>query len=114
MNPTIKDKEFIQKINELISEGLSQWYGVLLTADADQWSFLLDFSDEDALNAIGIFQCVLQNIGIKRGYINEQNATQLGKDLRKLIQEFCGIDTHKLIDELYPISNNNGNKTLLN
>lgn len=101
MKPNKEDKIAIQEINQHISDGLRQWMEVLNTADADGWAFYLNYSDEDALNIIYIFNHILQNIAIKRGYINEDNAIAKGVALKKVIQAFCGIDTIELTKKIF-------------
>lgn len=89
----------IKEINKQISESLRLWGDVALMADADNWSYYLEYSDEDVLSAINIFMHVLMNRGIKSGYLNE-NATEKGIMLRNAISDFCGIDTVKLANDV--------------
>ena len=114
MKPNEEDKIAIQEINQHISEGLQQWMEVLNTADADGWAFYLNYSDEDALNAIYIFNHILLNIAIKSGHINEDNAIAKGIALKKAIQDYCGIDTVELTNKVLGVKDNGGDKTLPN
>lgn len=100
MKPNEEDKKAIKEINQHISDGLRQWMDVLNTADADGWAFFLNYSEEDALNTIYIFNHILQNIAIKSGYINKNNAISKGIALKKAIQDFCGIDTVELTNKV--------------
>lgn len=100
MTPNEEDKIAIQEINQHISDALQQWMEVLNTADADGWAYYLNYSDKDALNAIYIFNHILQNIAIKSGHINEDNAIAKGIDLKKAIQDYCGIDTVELTNKV--------------
>lgn len=114
MKPNEEDKIAIQEINKHISEGLEQWCDVMNTADADGWAFYLNYSDEDALNAIYIFNHILQNIAIKSGHINEDNAIAKGIALKKAIQDYCGVDTVELTNKVLGVKDNGGDKTLPN
>lgn len=89
----------IKEINKQISESLRFWGDVALMADADNWAYHLEYSDEDVLSAINIFMHVLMNRGIKSGYLNE-NVTEKGIMLRNAISDFCGIDTVKLVNDV--------------
>lgn len=89
----------IKEINKQMSDSLKFWSDVALMADADNWAYHLEYSDEDVLSAINIFMHVLMNRGIKSGYLNE-NATEKGIMLRNAISDFCGIDTVKLVNDV--------------
>lgn len=86
-------KEQIKEINQHISDALQQWADIMLLADADNWSYQLNYSDKDALNAIFIFNHVLTNIGIKNGVLNDKNVIEKSKKLREFIKDYCGLDT---------------------
>lgn len=102
MTPNEEDKIAIQEINQHISDALRQWADVVITADADGWSYLLNYTDEDVVNALWLINSILQNVAIKRGHIDFNNAIDKGKAFREAIKDFCGIDpaelTHKILD----------------
>ena len=87
------DKEQIKEVNQHISEALEQWSTTMLVADADEWLYYLNYSDQDALNAIFIFNHVLSNIGIKNGVLNDKNVIEKSKALRNFIKDFLVIST---------------------
>lgn len=90
-------KEDIKEINNHISDALKQWSDIMLLADSDEWSYRLEYSDEDALNALYIFNHVVQNIAIKNGwYKDEEDIFNKITDLRLQIKESYGIDTIEL------------------
>lgn len=89
----------IKEINKQMSDSLKFWSDVALMADADNWAYYLEYSDEDVLSAINIFMHVLMNRGIKSGHLNE-NATEKGIMLRNAISDFCGIDTVALVNDV--------------
>lgn len=89
----MEEKEQIKEINQHISDALQQWADIMLLADADNWSYQLNYSDQDALNAIFIFNHVLSNIGIKNGVLNDKNVIEKSKKLREFIKDYCGLDT---------------------
>ena len=91
--------ENIKEINKQMSDSLKFWGDVALMADADNWAYHLEYSDEDVLSAINIFMHVLMNRGIKSGHLNE-NATEKGIMLRNAINDFCGIDTVALVNDV--------------
>lgn len=86
----------IKEINQHISDALEQWSTTMLIADADEWAYLLDYSEQDALNAIFIFNHVLMNIGIKNGVLNDNNVVEKSKQLRQFIKDYCGLDTFEI------------------
>lgn len=87
-------KEDIKEINKHISDALKQWSDIMLLADSDEWSYRLEYSDEDALNALYIFNHVAQNNAIKNGwYKDEEDIFNKITDLRVQIKESYGIDT---------------------
>lgn len=89
----MNEKEYIKEVNQHISDALEQWSTTMLVADADEWAYYLNYSDQDALNAIFIFNHVLSNIGIKNGVLNDKNVIEKSKKLREFIKEYCGLDT---------------------
>ena len=89
----MEEKEQIKEINQHISDALEQWSTTMLVADADEWAYYLNYSDQDALNAIFIFNHVLSNIGIKNGILNDKNAVEKANKLRDFIKDYCGLDT---------------------
>lgn len=106
------DKEQIKEINQHISDALEQWSKTMVMADADEWAYYLNYSDQDALNAIFIFNHVLSNIGIKNGVLNDKNAFEKSKKLREFIKDYCGLDTVWIIRKSLGIElKENGNKS---
>ena len=105
-------KEQIKEINQHISDALQQWADIMLLADADNWSYQLNYSDKDALNAIFIFNHVLSNIGIKNGVLNDKNVIEKSKKLREFIKDYCGLDTIEITRKSLGIElKENGNKS---
>jgi hypothetical protein len=92
--------EKIKEINSHISDALEQWAYIMVTADADEWAYMLDYSEKDALNALTIFNHVLANIGIKNGTLNEENVLNSTKKLRHLVQDMIGIDSIELTNRV--------------
>lgn len=92
----MNEKEQIKEINQHISDALEQWSTTMLVADADEWAYLLNYSEQDALNAIFIFNHVLMNIGIKNGVLDDKNAIEKAKQLRQFIKDYCGLDTFEI------------------
>ena len=90
----------VKKINKEISGALKFWQDMLLISDADQWSYLLNYSEEDLLNALYIFNHVAQNIAIKKGYFTEDNAEEKMAKFRKGIKEGFGFDTIELTNKV--------------
>ena len=94
------NKNDIKEINKHISDALKQWCFIMNEADAKQWSYLLDYSDEDLFNAFYIFNHVAQNIAIKGGHINFENAELNMNKFRGAIKECFGFDTHELTNKV--------------
>lgn len=94
------NKEEIKEINRHISDALEQWSAIMVTAEADEWSYLLEYSKQDALNALMIFDHVLTNIGIKNGTINEKNVVKIGRKMKSLVKDMIGIDSIELANRV--------------
>ena len=94
------NKEKIKEINNHISEALEQLAAIMVTAEADEWSYLLDYSEKDALNALTIFNHVLSNIGIKNGTLNEENVLNSAQKLCHLVKDLIGIDSIELTNRV--------------
>jgi hypothetical protein len=94
------NKEKIKEINSHISDALKQWAYIMVTADADEWAYMLDYSEKDALNALTIFNHVLANIGIKNGTLNEDNAVNRAQNLCNLVKDLIGIDSIELTNRV--------------
>lgn len=90
------DKKAIEEINMHISDALSDWASILLKANADEWEYYLDFDSKDLFNALYIFNSVWQNNAIKRGVLNDDNATERMKKFQRSIEECFGINTFAL------------------
>ena len=98
--------EKIKKINQAISEALGRWSNIMITADADEWAYSLEYSDEDMLNALFIFNHVWQNRAIKNGVLNTENATEKMEKFKGMIMDVFGIDTIELTNKV--VSNMKG------
>lgn len=90
----------IKKINKEISGALKFWQDMLLIADADEWAYYLDYSEEDLLNALYIFNHVAQNIAIKNGHFTEENVKEKMAKFREGIKEGFGFDTIELTNKV--------------
>lgn len=95
-----ENKVSIKKINKEISGALKFWQEMLLLADADLWAYMLDYSEEDLLNALYIFNHVAQNIAIKNGYFTEENIAEKMAKYRQGIKEGFGFDTIELTNKV--------------
>ena len=92
-------KEQIEEINSSIRDGINQWADIMLTADADEWAYRLNYFPRDLMNALIIFQHVASNIGIKAGKIDERKAVEFGQRLRKLVVDMTDYDPHEFWKE---------------
>lgn len=100
--------DLIKEVNKEISGALKFWQDMLLIADADQWSYLLNYSEEDLLNALCIFNHVAQNIAIKKGHFTEENVEEKMAKFREGIKEGFGFDTIELTNKV--LANHGRNK----
>ena len=109
--------EKIKIINQAISEDLGRWFDIMITADADGWAYLLEYSDEDMLNALFIFNHIWQNRAIKNGVLNTENATEMMEKFKGMIMDVFGIDTIELTNKVVSNmkrENKNGSKDCKN
>lgn len=91
--------EKIKEINQHIKDGVEQWANIMLTADADEWSYQLDYTKEDLMNSLLIMNHIASNIGIKNGTVRDENhSLVLGTKLRALIIEMTSIDPHTALN----------------
>lgn len=94
-------KEDIKEINKHISDALKQWSDIMLLADSDEWSYRLEYSDEDVLNALYIFNHVAQNIAIKSSwYKDEEDIFDKITDFREQLKVSYGIDSVELAKKI--------------
>ena len=90
----------IKEANQEIKEALSNCQEIMLLADADRWAYLLEYDDKDLLNALYIFNHVAQNIAIKRGHLNEENAESNMRRFCDCIESCFGFNTIKLTNKV--------------
>ena len=89
----------------------------MITADADGWAYLLEYSDEDMLNALFIFNHVWQNRAIKNGVLNTENATEMMEKFKGMVMDVFCIDTIELTNKVVSNmkrENKNGSKDCKN
>jgi hypothetical protein len=96
----MNNEKEIEEINTHISDALSQWSEIMLHADADNWAYNLNYSDEDLLNAFFIFNHVATNIAIKNGALTGENAVSKMYRLRDAIKNCYGFDTVELTNKV--------------
>lgn len=94
------EKASIRKINKEISGALKFWQDMLNLADADEWAYYLNYSDEDLFNALYIFNHVAQNIAIKNGFLDMDNAEQKMRWFCESIEECFGFNTVELTNKV--------------
>lgn len=92
--------DLIKEVNKEISEGLAHWQEVLNLADADEWAYYLEYSNEDLFNALYIFNHVAQNIAIKKGFLNDANAEDNMGQYVKAIEKCFGFNTIELTNKV--------------
>jgi hypothetical protein len=92
--------DLIKEVNKEISEGLAHWQEVLNLADADEWAYYLEYSDEDLFNALYIFNHVAQNIAIKKGFLNDANAEDNMRAYVQAIERCFGFNTIGLTNKV--------------
>lgn len=90
----------IKEINQHISDALEQWSNIVTRADADNWSYCIEYSDRDLLNALKIFTHVASNVAIKNGHLNEENvSTKMDKFVDTLEDSF-GFNSIELTNKV--------------
>ena len=91
-----KDIENIAQINKNIKNALLFWSGMLIMADMDDWSFKLDFDEEDIFSTLNIFWRTWGNHCIKNGTLTKENVEEKSRKFTEAIKECFGIDTKEL------------------
>ena len=99
----------IESVQTELSKSLSMWQDILLHADADEWAYELNYTDEDLLNALYIFNHVATNIAIKSGFLNEENVYGVGERFKCDCLRTFGFDSVELTNKVLNI--NNGTNT---
>ena len=89
--------EQIQEINRHISDALDRWKCIMLYADTHKWAYRLNYTQDDLMNALYIFNHVAQNIGIKNGTLHLLNVESVGTQLRQLVVKMTGSDPSKIL-----------------
>lgn len=92
----METKEQIKEINQHISEALDGWSKVMVEADANNWSYHLEYSDRDLLNALHIFNHVAGNIAIKNGFLNEKNVVEKMNIFTTTLEDSFGFNSVEL------------------
>ena len=95
------NNEEIKEINHHISDALEQWSDIMVEADAKNWSYYLDYTNRDLLNALQIFMHVASNKAIKGGVLTEENAIEKIDKFRECLEHTFGLDTEELIEEVF-------------
>lgn len=95
--PTLEE---LREINKHISDALKQWANICIMSDAENWSLEYEFTEDDVMNTVFIFNSVISNVGIKKGLITEENAFKFGFGIHEFVSKYAGIDTHKFTKEL--------------
>lgn len=85
----------IREVQVHISDALEQWSYIMNKFDADGTAFLLHYSENDLLNIVYMFDHIVSNIGIHKGVVTEENAEQMGKDIREFVKKYTGVDTRR-------------------
>lgn len=86
----------IAQINKDIKSAMLFWSGLLIKADMDDWSFNLDFDEEDIFSTLNIFWRTWSNHCIKNGTITVENVEEKSRKFTEAIKECFGIDTVEL------------------
>ena len=94
------NQDQIKEINQHISDALEQWSDITILADADNWTFCLEYSDADLLNAFRIFIHTWSNRAIKVGQLTEENVSEKMHEFTHAVYEAFGIDTIELTNKV--------------
>lgn len=93
-------KEQIKEINQHIRDALEQWSSIMVQTDADNWSYHIEYSDRDLLNALHIFDHVASNIAIKKGILNEENVGYKIQIFKKALEDCFGFNSIELTEKV--------------
>ena len=89
----------MKEIQQNFQDSLDNWADIMLNLQVKNLNSVMRYSYDDLMNMLLLFQEVTHNIAYyKNGGLGEdkelQRAEQFGKDMRRLITDFCGIDPH--------------------
>lgn len=93
-------KELLRDFNKHISDALKQWANICIMSDAENWSYEYEFTEDDVMNAVFIFNSVISNVGIKKRLLTEENAFKFGVGIHEFVSQYAGVDTRKFAKEL--------------
>lgn len=89
----------IREVQVHIGDALKQWAAIMFDIESNNKAFMLHYEEKDLFNAVYILSHVLSNIGIHNGTISENNAEEVGKEIRNFVKRFSGLDSTKLMKE---------------
>lgn len=85
-------KNEAKEIEHQLRQTLETWSDVLNELN-DENCVLLDFSNEDVLNALNIINFICGSIGIKNGTIRDaKDAERINKNVKHLMDDCFGIN----------------------
>lgn len=94
------DEDKIVECKNMISKALNSCSNMLVVADADGFSFYMDFDEATVFNAIIVLNSIISNYAIKHGHIKTpEEAEEIGNKFRVVIKEMFGVDTIKLANK---------------
>jgi len=84
-----------KEIQENFQSSLDDWAEIMLDLQVKGLNSQFRYTNEDVMNILLLFQEVTHNIAFYKNGNNVDElarAEQFGKDIRKLITNFCGFD----------------------
>ena len=90
-------KEELKEIQQGFQDSLNTWADIMLDLQVKELNHQFRYNYDDLMNILLLFQEVTHNIAYYKNGNNKdelKRAEKFGKDVRKLITDFCGIDPH--------------------
>jgi len=97
-----------EEIQQQFKTSLNDWADIMLDLQVKGLNSQFRYNYEDVMNMLIIFQEVTHNVAFYKNGNNVDElarAEQFGKDIRKLITNFCGFDPAEYYNKNKPVLN---------
>jgi len=81
-----------KQIEQQLRESLDMWSDVMTASNETGWGANMDFTAEDAFNALNILNSICSNIAIKSGVIKtEKDVKRISSTIKHMMEDCFGL-----------------------